>query len=192
MVDQEQYWRNTLAYLDESFRLVEPLYQIEKSGKLREGDGKRFIEDRLLTAAAMLAGVWDAAYRGAHIDEFRVKRLLERYPREPGRKKKRAADAGQIRTGMNWDAAIKRLETHGATVTADALRPPDDLCNFAHYALPDGPVINLVGRNNEQGVCRVAGLFLSNETPKSWKSKLDPERVKFFDSFRAVDSYRLK
>ena len=85
-VSVEHYWRDTLTYLDESFKQVEPLYALEQRGDLRKEPGKRFIEERMLAAGAMLAGAWDAACRGSHLDTFRVKRLLERYPHAPGRR----------------------------------------------------------------------------------------------------------
>ncbi|MCA9254764.1 MAG: hypothetical protein KDA33_03970 [Phycisphaerales bacterium] len=84
-VSTDAYWADILAYLQESHDLVEPLYKLDKSGDLRKEKGKAFVEDRLIESGAMLAGVWEAAYRGAHIDEFRVKRLEERYPKTPGR-----------------------------------------------------------------------------------------------------------
>lgn len=89
-VNNERYWREILGYLRESNELVGPLYELEKSGRLRQARGKQFIEDRLLAAGSMLAGIWNAAYDGAHIDEFRVKRLKERYPKVPGRKAKQS------------------------------------------------------------------------------------------------------
>lgn len=84
-VSTETYWQDIANYLQETNDLVEPLYRMEKTGELRKDKGKAFIEGRLIDAGAMLAGVWEAAYRGAHIDEFRVRRLNERYPKSPGR-----------------------------------------------------------------------------------------------------------
>lgn len=94
-VNKDRYWRDILGYLRESNELVRPLYELEKSGRLRESRGKRFIEDRLLAAGSMLAGVWNAAYDGAHIDEFRVKRLNERYPKQPGRASKAEKESSE-------------------------------------------------------------------------------------------------
>ncbi len=85
-VSTTQYWGDICSYLYSSFELVEPLYALEKSDRLRQQEGKTFIENRMLEGGAMLAGVWVAAYEGARIDEFRERRLLERYPKDPGRK----------------------------------------------------------------------------------------------------------
>jgi hypothetical protein len=83
-VSQDRYFADICAYLNESFGLVEPLYQLEKSGDLNKDPGKMFIEGRLLEAGSMLAGVWAAAYDGAHIDDFRVNQLKNRRrPSEP-------------------------------------------------------------------------------------------------------------
>lgn len=84
-ISTKTYWSDICGYLFETYEWVEPLYELEKTGKLREAEGKTFIEERLLTGGAALAGVWVAAYKGSRIDDFRVRRLKERYPREPGR-----------------------------------------------------------------------------------------------------------
>ncbi|MBK8267442.1 MAG: hypothetical protein IPK83_03715 [Planctomycetes bacterium] len=85
-------WRETCGYLYESFELVEPLYALEKSGELKQDKGKAFIEDRLIEGGSALAGVWVAAFKSGHIDDFRVNRLKAGYPREPGRKNPKAEE----------------------------------------------------------------------------------------------------
>lgn len=84
-VSVKKFWRDILGYLRETHGQIEPLYAMEKAGTLQEASGKVFIENRLLAGGAALAGIWDAAYRGSIIDKFRVRRLKERYPKEPGR-----------------------------------------------------------------------------------------------------------
>lgn len=96
-VSTEDYWQDILSYLQETNDTVEPLYKLEKSGELKKEKGKRFIEDRLLTGGSMLAGVWESAYCGAHIDEFRVNRLKARYPHSPGRSAKAKTDKSTVR-----------------------------------------------------------------------------------------------
>ncbi|MFQ5412048.1 MAG: hypothetical protein ACE5EC_07110, partial [Phycisphaerae bacterium] len=54
-------WDAIRAYLYESFEQMDPLYALEKSGKLTGPEGKRFSEDRLMTGGAALAGIWTAA-----------------------------------------------------------------------------------------------------------------------------------
>lgn len=74
----DDYWPELCAWLAKSHAQVEPLYALEKSGDLYKPEGRRFIEDRLLEAGAMLAGIWAASYDGAVIDEFREKQLKAR------------------------------------------------------------------------------------------------------------------
>ncbi|MBX3394698.1 MAG: hypothetical protein KF841_04980 [Phycisphaerae bacterium] len=80
-------WQDIVAYLYETFELVEPLYELEKTGELKRAPGKQFIEGRMLEGGAALAGVWKAAYDAARIDEFRENRLKSEFPHEPGRKR---------------------------------------------------------------------------------------------------------
>jgi len=81
-ISAERYWLDTCAYLMETFERVEPLYALEKSGELNEETGKRFIEDRMLTGGAALAGYWVAAYKGAAIDDYRVRELKRKAKRK--------------------------------------------------------------------------------------------------------------
>jgi hypothetical protein len=74
-VSQQGYWGNIAEYLNETYQLVEPIYELEKSGELKQAKGKQFIEDRLIEGGSMLAGVWVTAYESAVIDDFRVKAL---------------------------------------------------------------------------------------------------------------------
>lgn len=84
-IDPKNYWPDVCGYLYETFEEVEPLYELEKSGELKQAKGKAFIENRLREGGAALAGVWTAGYRAAKIDEFRVKRLMSSDGHEPGR-----------------------------------------------------------------------------------------------------------
>lgn len=186
-VSTETYWQDTLSYLDESHRLVEPLYDLDKRGELRKAEGKRFIEDRMLAAAAMLAGVWDAAYRGAHIDEFRVKRLLDRYPHKPGRK---AGHGGkEVRVGMAWDEAARLLASLGAELFHYQTIPVEKTCNEGYFNLANSVQLRLIG-DNADGICRVSRISYTDVEP-DWNSKTDPKRDEFFKSFRPVASYDL-
>lgn len=96
-VSTDNYWRDINAYLQETNDRVEALYALEKGGDLRKARGKQFIESQLIEGGAMLSGIWEAAYRGAHIDEFRVKRLNERYPKTPGQVQARKDDKTAVK-----------------------------------------------------------------------------------------------
>lgn len=79
-ISKEEYWADIGRYLSQTYSLVEPLYALEKSGDLKKAPGKKFIQDRLITAGSMLAGIWTAAYHAAVIDDFRVQQLTGKPP----------------------------------------------------------------------------------------------------------------
>ena len=71
-----------LAFVIEQNKLVEPLYQLEKDGKLSgEGEagaqGRPFMEAQLLKSAQLLGDVWFSAWQQAGTDGF-LKGQLER------------------------------------------------------------------------------------------------------------------
>jgi hypothetical protein len=64
-----------MEYLQESFRQVEPLYRLERDGKLSERqpvspEGHQFLADRLLVAGQMLGDLWLTARHHAPPDNF--------------------------------------------------------------------------------------------------------------------------
>jgi hypothetical protein len=82
-------------YIIESNKLVEPLYQLEKDGKLgneKPGpdgkqpfspkavapEGKAFIEERLLTGGNQLATFWASAWKSAPVDTYLRSSLARR------------------------------------------------------------------------------------------------------------------
>lgn len=72
-------------YLRAQNKHVEPLYQLEKDGKLgnREGtsvtaDGKAFVEERMLEGGQMLGALWLTAYRSAVPDTYLRTALIKR------------------------------------------------------------------------------------------------------------------
>ncbi len=74
-----------LAYLIAQHAHVEPLYRLEKEGKLGQGpngvvapETRAFIEARLLEGGQMLAAIWLTAYRGAVPDTYLRSMLIKR------------------------------------------------------------------------------------------------------------------
>lgn len=72
-----------VGFLLEQHRRVEPLYQLEKAGKLTPGreiapEGRAFITGQLLKAAQMLGEVWLTAWRYAPPDRFLNDQLSKR------------------------------------------------------------------------------------------------------------------
>ncbi len=79
----EELFRQMTTYLQASYQLVEPLYRLEKEGKL-SGDGLKglegrlFLENQLVKAGQMLGDLWFTAWQRAPEDSFLKRRLTER------------------------------------------------------------------------------------------------------------------
>jgi len=61
----ENPFRDYIAYLESSNKLVEPLYQLEKKGDFTDGgndEGKKFVRARLVAGAQMLANMYYTAW----------------------------------------------------------------------------------------------------------------------------------
>lgn len=76
-------FRAVVAYLVEQNKLVEPLYQLEKDGKLSgEGEpglaGRPFLEDQLVKAGQMLGNIWLTAWLEAPEDVYLRRQLEQR------------------------------------------------------------------------------------------------------------------
>jgi hypothetical protein len=85
-----------MNYFMAQHELVEPLYALEKKGALKSEvaatsvEGRKFIEDRLLTGGNMLARVWLTAWKQAAPDTYLKAQLLKRQmadaPAQPKKK----------------------------------------------------------------------------------------------------------
>lgn len=79
-----------LEYLLAQNRLVEPLYRLEKAGKLGHHEqpivpeGREFMERRLAAGGQMLAVIWTTAWRSAGPDKYLLNLLANRKARESG------------------------------------------------------------------------------------------------------------
>jgi hypothetical protein len=76
-------FRAAVAYLVEQNKLVEPLYELEKEGKLTgEGDkgleGRSFLEGQLVKAGQMLGNIWYTAWLEAPEDQYLEGQLQQR------------------------------------------------------------------------------------------------------------------
>jgi hypothetical protein len=71
---------------------VEPLYELEKAGKLRadsspgSDDGREFINEQLLRGGEMLGSIWLTAWRTAQPDRFLLDQLARRTAAPPAAK----------------------------------------------------------------------------------------------------------
>jgi hypothetical protein len=85
-------FRDAVAYLAAQNKLVEPLYALEKEGKLTgEGDkgreGVAFLGGQLVKAGQMLGDIWYTAWQEAPEDQYLQRSLLERGAARPAVRK---------------------------------------------------------------------------------------------------------
>ena len=82
-------FRAVMNYLLAQNQRVEPLYELEKEGKLRADgspgslDGKGFIEEQLLRGGQMLGSLWLTAWRTAPADHYLLEQLARRHAAAP-------------------------------------------------------------------------------------------------------------
>lgn len=79
----EEMFQAGMLFIVEQNKLVEPLYQLEKEGKLSgEGEiglqGKAFLEGQLLKSAQLLGDIWLSAWQQAPPDTFLKSQLARR------------------------------------------------------------------------------------------------------------------
>jgi hypothetical protein len=85
----EEIFQAGVAYILEQRKMLEPLYQLEKDGKLSgEGtEGKVFLEGQLMKGGQMLADIWYSAWEQAPADNFLKEQLAKRHtPADAGGK----------------------------------------------------------------------------------------------------------
>jgi len=76
-------FRATVAYLAAQNKLVEPLYEMEKEGKLtgeagRGMEGRAFLDGQLVKAGQMLGNIWYTAWLEAPEDQYLAGQLQQR------------------------------------------------------------------------------------------------------------------
>jgi hypothetical protein len=86
-------FRAVVSFLVEQNKLVEPLYRLEKEGKLSgEGEtglaGRAFLEEQLVKAGQMLGDLWNSAWIEAPEDKYLERQLELRRAQELIGKKK--------------------------------------------------------------------------------------------------------
>lgn len=86
-------FRDAVAYIAAQNKLVEPLYELEKEGKLTgEGDkglaGRAFLDGQLVKAGQMLGDIWYTAWVEAPEDQYLQRTLQERNAAPAGAEKK--------------------------------------------------------------------------------------------------------
>ncbi|HVM46772.1 MAG TPA: hypothetical protein VMU04_02045 [Candidatus Acidoferrum sp.] len=84
----EEMFQAAMLFVIGQNKLVEPLYQLEKDGKLSgEGDkglqGKPFLVDQMAKSAQLLADIWYSAWQQAPPDIFLERQLAHRHREAP-------------------------------------------------------------------------------------------------------------
>ncbi len=79
----EEMFQAAMTFIEEQQKMVQPLYQLEKEGKLSgQGEkgleGKAFLESQLLKAGQMLGDLWFSAWQQAPPDTFLKGQLARR------------------------------------------------------------------------------------------------------------------
>lgn len=79
----DDLFRKVMAYLQESHQFVEPLYRLDKEGKLTPEnpdtkEGRDFLEAQLVRGGQMLGDLWYSAWQQAGEDTFLIRALKAR------------------------------------------------------------------------------------------------------------------
>lgn len=99
---QDPMFSATVKYLQAQHAHMETIYQLEKDGKLGQGERpmtdetRRFIEDRLVEGGQMLGALWLTAFRSAVPDTYLRSALIKRHtgnadPNAPAKRLKKSA-----------------------------------------------------------------------------------------------------
>jgi hypothetical protein len=87
----DDLFKQVMAYLQETYKQVEPLYQLEKEHKLtpeneKAGEGRVFLEGQLVKGGQMLGDLWFSAWQQATEDKYLIRSLTERKAANAGKK----------------------------------------------------------------------------------------------------------
>ena len=88
----EDLFRQIIAYLQETHEFVEPLYRLDKDGKLtpentNSTQGRAFLEARLIAGGQMLGDLWFSAWQQATEDKYLIRQLNERKSAKAGKER---------------------------------------------------------------------------------------------------------
>jgi phage major head subunit gpT-like protein len=85
----EATFRDVMDYLLGTEKLIEPLYQLDKAGKLTpenasSAEGRAFLDAQLVRGGQMLGNLWFSAWQQATEDKFLIRALKERQAAKVG------------------------------------------------------------------------------------------------------------
>jgi hypothetical protein len=80
---ENDLFQQVMAYLVESEKQIEPLYQLNKDGKLTpenesSREGRAFLEGQIVKGGQMLGNLWYSAWQQATEDRYLIRQLQER------------------------------------------------------------------------------------------------------------------
>ena len=80
---ENDLFKQVMAYLLESEKQIEPLYQLNKDGKLTpenesSREGRAFLEGQIVKGGQMLGNLWYSAWQQATEDRYLIRQLQER------------------------------------------------------------------------------------------------------------------
>jgi hypothetical protein len=80
-----EFFQATMSFIVDQRKMLEPLYQLDKEGKLSgEGEmglqGRAFLESQLVKGGQMLGDIWYSAWEQAPPDAYLTKELAKRLP----------------------------------------------------------------------------------------------------------------
>lgn len=86
----EDLFRKVMAYVVATQQLVEPLYQLDRDGRLSPENpgaaaGREFLHAQLVRGGQMLGDLWYSAWQQATEDRYLIARLKERLEAKPAR-----------------------------------------------------------------------------------------------------------
>jgi len=102
------------------------------------------------------------------------------------------AASKRIHVGMDFDDARALLLENGAEETMYQVMPRNSDEDMTYFKLKNGEVLEIFfdrPSGDRRGIKR---LYVSTYKPTSWNSKIDPEREKFFRSFKSIQEYTLR
>jgi hypothetical protein len=84
----EATFRDVMDYLLGTEKLIEPLYELDKAGKLTpenasSSEGRAFLDAQLVRGGQMLGNLWFSAWQQATEDKFLIRALKERQAAKP-------------------------------------------------------------------------------------------------------------
>jgi hypothetical protein len=80
---ENDLFRQVMGYIGDTHKAVEPLYQLDKARRLSvesegAGEGRAFLEGRLVKGGQMLGDLWYSSWQQATEDRYLIRQLTER------------------------------------------------------------------------------------------------------------------